>query len=138
TPAEVLGVKPQARWESRIAETAIPVIAVQGGSVVGEIRFENIETPVAVKIGDRGSHACLFAAVFVKGGASDHRHIGESSVAIVVVKNAGRAVTSDINIGPAVVIKIESCHAKSVMSISLIDMRLGRNLFKPALPLIVV
>src|SRR5277367_2939969 len=109
-----------------IGKDAVPVVAVQGGSVVGEICFENVQAPVAVVVRDGGAHAGLFPAIFVERDASHDGNVRKGSVAIIVVQNAGSAVASHINIGPSVVIEIDGGHAEGIVPASLIDMRGSR------------
>ncbi len=107
SPAQILRVQAQSRGRGRIGKGAVAVVAVQRRSIVGEIGFENVEMAVAVVVGDGRAHACLLAPVFVEGGARGDGDVGEGSIMIVAVENAGRAVAGDVNIGPAIFIEIE-------------------------------
>src|SRR5690348_12262813 len=51
-PAEVFGVEAEAGGESNVVESAVAVVAVERGSVVREIGFEDVEVAVAVGVGD--------------------------------------------------------------------------------------
>src|SRR6185312_16795625 len=55
-------------------------------------------------------------------GARNHRHVGKCSVAVVVVKNTGRAVARDIDVGPAVIVEVEGGDTEGVVSAGLINL----------------
>ena len=137
-PAEILGVQTEAGGESHIVKVAIAIVAIERGSVVGEIGFENIELAVAVEIGDGRAHAGLLRAIFVEGRAGNDGDIGKRAIVIVVIENAGSAVAGDVDIRPAVIIEVESGDAESVVSGGLVDVRLGGDVFKFAVASIVV
>src|ERR1700722_3144234 len=50
-PAEVFGVEAQAGGIGDVVESAVAVVAIESGGVVGEICFEDVELAVAVVIG---------------------------------------------------------------------------------------
>ena len=58
------------------------------------------------------AHASLLASVFVEGGAGEDGYVGEGSVVIVAVENAGGAVAGDVDVGPAVVVEVEGGDAE--------------------------
>src|SRR5215469_351022 len=93
---------------------------------------------IPVVIADGRTHSRLLAAIFVEGGARGYRNVGERSIVIVVVKDRGRAVAGDENVGPAVFIEVERRYAKGVMAVRVIDVRFGRNIFEPSVAAIVV
>src|SRR5260370_17943742 len=111
----------KAGGEGGVVKSAIGVVAIERSGVVGEIGFENIELAVAVVVGNGGTHAGLFAAIVIEGSASGHGEIGEGSVAIVVIKDAGGAVAGNIDIGPAIVVVVEGGDAGSVVAAGLDD-----------------
>ena len=131
-------VEAEAGGGSGVGEGAVAVVLVERRRVVGEICLENVEVAVAVVVGDRRSHAGLLAPVFVEGRACGHRNIGESSIVIVVVENAGRAVAGDENVGPAVFVEIERGDAEGIVAVGAVDVRFGRNVFKRAVAAIVI
>ena len=93
---------------------------------------------VAVVVAHGRAHAGLLASVFVEGRASGHGYVGERSVVVIPIENAGRAVASDKDVGPAVFIEIECRNAESVVAVCAIDMRLRRDVFKRSIAAIVV
>src|SRR5712671_5706096 len=105
-PAEELGVQAESSSIGDIVESAVAIVAIQRGGVVGEISLENIELAVSVVIGHRRAHPCLRAPVFIERSTGGDRYVGECAIAIVVIQNARSAVASDENVRPAIVIKI--------------------------------
>ena len=93
---------------------------------------------VAVVVGDRRAHAGLLASVFVEGRAGGDRDVGEGSVVIVAVENAGRAVAGDEDVGPAVVVEVERGDAEGVVAVGLVDVGFGGDVFEGAVAAIVV
>src|SRR5581483_4870774 len=124
SPAEILGVQSDAGGESGIGEGSIAIVVIERGAVVGEVGFEDIEAAIAIVVGHGRAHACLLASVFVEGGACDYRNVGESSIVVVAIENARRAVAGDVDVRPAVVIEIKRRDAEGIMSSSLLDARL--------------
>src|SRR5271169_40461 len=91
---------------------------------IGEVSLENIQPSVAVVIRDSCSHPRLLAPLFVERYSSHHRNIGESSIAIVVIKNAGGAVGGYVDIRPAIIVKIKCGNAERIASCGLVDVSL--------------
>src|SRR5580704_16807362 len=137
-PAEILGVQAEAGVKSDIVEGAIAVVAIERGSVVGEIGFENVQVAVAVEIRNGGTHASLFFSVFVESRARKDGYIGEGAVAIVVVEHAGSAVAGDKNVRPTVFVKIQRGYTEGVVAIGLIDVGFLGDVFDGAVATIVV
>ena len=105
-PADVAIVDPDAGRKRHIAEGSVPVIAIEIASVVRKVRLENIKPAVAVVIGNRYPHASLLMTVFAVSTTGHHRDVSERPVVIVVIQDAWLRVHSDIDIGPAIVVKI--------------------------------
>src|SRR5258708_30935016 len=118
--------------EGGVVKSAIAVVAIECSGVVGEIGFENIEIAVAVVVGNGGTHAGLFAAVVIEGSASGHGEIGEGSVAIVGIEDAGGAVASNRGIGPAILRGGGRGNAGSRVAVGLIGVGLARGVFARA------
>ena len=51
-PAEVFGVESEAGGVGDVVESAVAVVTIESGGVVGEIGFEDVEFAVAVVVGD--------------------------------------------------------------------------------------
>src|SRR5579863_5670886 len=93
---------------------------------------------VTVVISYRRSHASLLATVFVEGRSRSDGDIGECSVMVVAVENAGGAVACDVDVGPAVFIKIKGRNAQRIMSVCAFDVRLRGYVFECAIAFVVV
>src|SRR5437660_7847021 len=106
-PSEVLGMQTEAGRIGSISESAIAVVAIERGAVVREIGFENVELSIAIEVGDGGPHAGLFTSVFIECRACYDCDVGKSAIVIIAIENAGRAVTRDVNVGPAIVIEVD-------------------------------
>ena len=72
-PAERVQVDPQTGRERHIGKRPVAVRVVERGGIVGEVRLEEVEVPVAVIVGGGRAHASLLAAVFVEGRARVRR-----------------------------------------------------------------
>src|SRR5713226_725531 len=127
-PAQILRVQTKSRGEGNIRKDSFTVIAVKGRRVIREIGLKNIQPSVAVVIRDGSSHARLLAPIFVEGYSCHHRNIGESAIAIVVIKNTWGTIAGYINIWPAIIVKVEGGNAEGIVSTGLVDMSLGGNI----------
>src|SRR6266849_5088651 len=127
-PAQILCVQTKSRGEGNIRKDSFTVIAVKGRRVIREIGLKNIQPSVAVVIRDGSSHARLLAPIFVEGYSCHHRNIGESAIAIVVIKNTWGTIAGYINIWPAIIVKVEGGNAEGIVSTGLVDMSLGGNI----------
>ena len=72
----------------------------------------------------------MLAAVVVEGGTGGHGDVGKGAVVIVVVEDAGGAVTGNIDVGPAIVVVVKGGNAEGVMPVGLIDVSFGGDVFK--------
>src|SRR5216683_1901545 len=129
-PAKILSMEPQSGGEGYVIKRAIPVIAIESGSIVGEVRAKNVQLAIAIEVGNSATHSCLRAPVFVERRSGDHSHIGEGAVMIVVVQDAGSAVASDINVGPAVIVVVEGRDTERVMPSRLVNVRFRSYVLK--------
>src|SRR5713226_6473839 len=127
-PAQVLRMQTESRGEGNIRKDSFTVIAVQGRRVIGEVGLKNIQPSVAVVIGDGCSHARLLAAIFVECYPSHHRNIGESSIVIVVIKDAWGTIAGYVDIRPAIIVKVEGGNAEGIVSTGLVYVSLGGNI----------
>src|SRR4029077_6289430 len=75
---------------------------------------------------------------FIECCARSHTDVGESAVAVIVVENAGSAVAGDINVGPAVVVEVESGNAEGVMTVGSVDVGFRGDVLERAVAAIVV
>ena len=51
-PSQILRVQAESGGEGDVVECAVAVVAIEGGGVVGEIGFEDVELAVAIEVGD--------------------------------------------------------------------------------------
>src|SRR5882762_27949 len=138
TPAEILRVQAESRGKSLVVKRAVPIVPVKRRGVVRKISLEKIEPAVAVVVRNGRSHASLLPPVIIKRGARNNGDIGERAVVIVVVEDAGGAVTGNIDVRPAVVIIVKRGNAEPVMPVGLIDVSFGGDVFEGAVAKIVV
>ena len=138
SPAQVLRVEAQAHGSGRIGKRAVAIILVERGGVVGKIGFKNVEVAIAVVVGDSRAHPGLLAPVFVKGCAGSDCDIGERSIVVVAIENAGRAVAGDENVGPSIFVEVECRHAEGVVAFGAINVGFGGDVFKRAIAAIVI
>ena len=106
TPTEISCHGPETGGSRHLGEGAISVVAIDIRCVVDEVRFREIDVPVAVIIARRGSHARLLAAVFTVGDTCFDAGVCERSVVIVAIKDACLRVHRNIGVGPPVIVRI--------------------------------
>ena len=138
SPSQIFGVEAKPSRGSHIVECSIAVVAIEGRSIVGKVRLENVKAPITVVVADRRSHARLLAPVFIERRARSYTDVGESAVAIIAIENARGAVASDINIGPAIVVEVESRNAERVVAVGLVDVRFLGNVLESVVAAIAV
>src|SRR5229473_530442 len=137
-PAQILRVQTESRGVSHIRKNSFTVIAVQGRRVIGEVGLKNIQPPVTVVIRDSSSHTRLLAPIFVERHSSHDRNIGESAIAIVVIKNTWGAVASYVDIWPAIIVEVECGNAEGITAIGLVDVGLGGNIHEGSVTAILI
>src|SRR5438045_3345170 len=137
TPSNVLVVDADSRGECNVTKGSVAVVVIEVARVVGEVGLENIKPSVAVIIGDGNAHSGLFVAILAVGAAGDHRDIGESAVVVVVEEDAGLGIHGDINIGPAVIIKIIGDGSDGIPRAGLEDSGLRGDIGKGAVAVVV-
>src|SRR5439155_1375109 len=87
-------------------DVEVAEIVVKRRRVAGEIRFDQVEIAVEIVIGDRDAHAGLRLAVGAESATSFDGDVGEGAVLLVLIKGAGGGIVGDVNVRPAVVVKI--------------------------------
>src|SRR6266704_1847201 len=137
TPSDVLVVDAHSRGKSDVTESAVAVVVIEVAGIVGEVGLENVKPSVAVIIGDRDAHSGLFVAILAVRAAGDHGDIRERSIVIVVKENAGFGIHGDINIGPAIIIKIIGDRGDGIPRPGLEDSRLRADVGKGAVAVVV-
>jgi len=71
------------------SKAAFPVVSVQGGHLVGEIRARDVEPAIRVEVSYGDSHARLGHTILIKSATGRNRDFPEGSVMIVAVEQAG-------------------------------------------------
>src|SRR5712691_11318502 len=111
----------QPSWIRDIGKGSVVIVVKQRRSVVGKVCAEKIEIAVAVVVSNRRAHPSLFPAIRVIGYAREDTDIRESSIVIVMVKNARCAVASHVDVRPAVVVIIERRNAEAIVARRAVD-----------------
>ena len=68
-PSEILRMCPESCLIRYVSEDSISIVMIQGWSIVGKIRAEQIEVSIAIIISHRGPHTGLLTAVGIVGNA---------------------------------------------------------------------
>ncbi len=100
--------------------------------------FQDVEIAVQIVVADAQSHAGLLHAVFVQGHSAFQANLGKSSVVVVFEKKAGGGVAGNIDVGPAVVVKIGGGGSHAVAAFGFRYAGLGANVRKGAVAVVVV
>src|SRR5207245_5065618 len=120
-PAEILRVLAETALIGGVLEIRAAEIVVKRRRVAGEIRFDQVEIAVEIVIGGRDAHAGLRLAVGAESATSFDGDVGEGAVLLVLIKGAGGGIVGDVNVRPAVVIKIGGEHTEAVRAIGFED-----------------
>src|SRR6266849_10913793 len=120
-PAEILGVLPEAALVSGVLEIGAAEIVVKRGCVAGKICFDEIEIAVEIVIGGGDAHARLRLAIGAESAPRFHGDVGESAVLLILIEGAGGGIVGDVNVRPAIVVKIGSEHAEAEGAVGLQD-----------------
>ena len=105
-PAEVAGVDAEAGEVGVVVEVEVAEVVVEGVGVSGEVGLDDVEEAVAVEVSDGDAHACLGFAVGRIGDAGLDGNVFEGAVLLVLVEGGGGGVVGDVDVGPAVVVKV--------------------------------
>ncbi len=137
-PAYVAGFDAEAGGVGDVLEIAFSVVAVEHGSVIGEVRFQDVDRAIEVIVADADAHAGLLHAVLVQGNAGFETRFGKGAVAIIFEEKAGGGVTGDIDFGPAVVIEIGSHGGHAVAALCLGDAGLLADIGEGTVAIVVI
>ena len=80
----------------------------------------------------------MLAAILVEGRARADGDISKCPVVIILIKNAGRAVAGDVDVGPTIIVEVERGNTERVASIRAIDVCLDRDIFEGTVAAIVI
>src|SRR4051794_14898096 len=61
---------------------------------------------IEIVVADADAHAGLLLAVFAEGDAAHHSFFAEGAIVIVHEEEARRGIAGDVNVGPAVLVKV--------------------------------
>src|ERR1051325_2148610 len=106
SPSDITIVDCDPGWEGHIGKASVSIVVIQVAGIVGKIGFEDVEPSIAVVVGNRNSHACLLVSILAVSAACCDGDVSERTVVVVVIQNAGLGVYRNINVRPAVVVKI--------------------------------
>src|ERR1700721_2492878 len=99
--------------ECDVCQPALAVVLVKHAGVVGEMRFQNPERAVQLVVAHADAHPGLLGAIFAQRAAALQSFFGEGSVVAIPEKQTGRGIAGDVDVGPAVVIKIRRYRGES-------------------------
>src|SRR6267378_7894245 len=137
-PAQILRMRTESGSEGNVRKKSLTIVAVKGRGVIGEVGFKNIQPAVAVVIGDGGAHSRLFSAILVERNSSSYSNVGKGAIAIVAIEDAWSTIAGNVDIRPAIIVKIEGGNAHRVMSIGLADVSLACDIREgPVTPILI-
>src|SRR5262249_8490433 len=108
-----------------VGEFAVPVIVVEVVGIVGEIGFRQIRPTVIVVVSEVHAHAGLFPSICAVSNAGSDPDLSKSTLAIVVVKQAGRRIISNVNVVATVLVVIAPDYAQAVVGVGIDVVLLG-------------
>ena len=137
SPGHILLVYAEPGGESHIAEGPIAVVVVEVRGIVGEVCLEDIEPTITVVVCDSDAHARLLVPAIAVCAARTHGNIGESSIVIVLKKNAWLGVNGDIDVRPAIIVKVVRDSCDGVARSRLQDARFRADVGEGAIAVVV-
>ncbi len=99
---------------------------------------EEAEAATVVVIAPVHAHIAEFHAFAAQSHASDHAHVGEGAVMIVVVEIIGNGIVGDEEIGPTIIIVVHPHDTESVVANVIMDARFDGNFLKGAITTIMI
>src|SRR5450759_1253334 len=126
----------QSGLERHVLELQFAQVAVQRVVLSRKGREEDVREPVAVEVGDLGSHARHRLAVHVETGARGVRDVLERAVALVAVQEIAHAVIGDKDVRPAVQVDVAGHHTEPLPR-PVGDARLDRDVGKGPIMVVV-
>ena len=116
-PSKILRMFAQAAVKGGVLKCGASQIVIEGRSIASKIRFDNVKIAVKIVIGGRYAHSSLRFAIGTERTASFHRDVGKFSVFTILIESAGRGIVGDVNVRPAVVVKIPGKYAEPIRPI---------------------
>ena len=77
---------------------------------MSEVRYHQVEPPVAIVVSHADTHAPLSVAIGVVGATRPGRHLLEGGVAPIPIQTVGRAVVGHVHIQIPIEIEVEADH----------------------------
>src|SRR5579863_1893055 len=136
TPADETGFAAEPGAQCCIGKLAFPVVGVHGWRICCEVRLHDIQGAIASQIADTDAHSGLLHSVFAQGYSAFHAFFRERTIVLVSKQKTRGGITSDIDIGPAVVIKVRRYHGETVSRAHLADSCRGAHVTKRAVPIV--
>src|SRR5580704_12928486 len=106
----------QSRAVGNVIKVIVTTIEVERWGVVAEVRFDDVLIAVVGKVVCRKAHACLLGTILVVRHAGFLSDVGERSVLVVVIQNAGGGVAGNVDIRPSIMVEIRCQRGESVTS----------------------
>ncbi len=78
-----------------VVEIEVAIVAEEGGVLLAEVRDGNGEAPCVVIVSECDAHVGLLAAVLIECRSGLVGHVGELSVAVILIEVIGAAVVGD-------------------------------------------
>src|SRR5438034_4419816 len=122
-PTHVTRLDPQARGRGGVLKVRLSIVTIKNVPIIGEVRLEDIEVPIQIIIAHCDAHARLRQAVVVQGHAPQKALFAKRSIVVVHEKKARSGIASDVNVRPAIFIKIGCYHRQTVTRSHLRDAR---------------
>src|SRR2546421_12148170 len=119
----------QARLAGAILKQAFSQIREERIGLVHQVSDKDVFSSVRVKVSGINTHASLSFAVPVDGSPGQKRFVLKGAVLSVNPELVGIAIVSDVNIHPAVAIKIRGNHTQAVAEL-FVDTSVNRYIFK--------
>src|SRR5258708_28763741 len=79
------------------------------------MRFEDVQVAIRIEVADTEPHSSLLPAVLIQRDTALQTALGERAIVIVAEQQAGRGVAGDVNIRPAVTVKIGGSRRERVI-----------------------
>ena len=137
-PADVIVVHADSGSEGDVAEGTVAVVVKEVTGIISEVGLENVKPAVSVVVRHPDSHAGLFPALIVNGGAAHQANVGERAIVVVVEHDASFGIDSHVDVRPAVVIEIVGDGADGIARARLLDAGLLGDVGESAIAVIVV
>ena len=114
-PAEVLSVRAKSSSIGDVGKRPVSAVVIERRSVVRKVCAEQIEASVTIIVGDGRTHAGLLATIGVVGDTRQDADVCKRPVSIIMIKNAGSAVASHVDVRPAIIVIVKRRNAETIV-----------------------